>query len=694
MNKIDKNRKKNLKWIFTLLFWFLFEILSTQLSYSQLKTFRVFFIDKGPEKFDKGSALYKKTYESLAPKALSRRSKVLSFDNIISISDAPVYEKYINAVLDLGAKKIHSLKWRNYIVVECDSLISNDIRDLPFVINVNPTSSKLQIQTINSPRSIQKKFDLSQIFIENTIDNCGLFLYGDSFFQNSLMSSDLLHNIGITGDSIIIGVLDNGFKWRNHNATKFSNVIAEFDFVQLDSVTSNQGDDPSNQDGHGTLVFSTIAGYYPGKLIGTASNAKFYLAKTESMKGETRIEEDNYAAAMEWLESLGVDITTSSLAYNNFDSSEEPYHYDQDFNGSSSISASAINEAVKRGVVCLNAAGNSGPSPKTLNTPADADSAITVGALVLSNNSITPTNFSSRGPTATGEIKPDLSALGYKVVCVNPDSSDGFISANGTSLATPLLAGAIAQILSAFPEKKPWEVRKLLYSYASVYPEKDNNIGFGYPDIMKSMKNAGTVIAPPSSYPIDEFQRVVFYIIPDSKLAQEPFLYFKFNSTEVNFKLYKTKFDYQYACDIPISFFINDTALCRLSVSTIQSLREYPYNKDDYFFLIKNMIHYSCGVNPLDFTKFDTDANLIIYPNLIDRNTTTINLSFLLTTSSDAFIRIYNSIGEEVNRQNIYIREAGIGNTEIDVMMLPSGMYYVYLILNNQKSISSFLILR
>ena len=106
------------------------------------------------------------------------------------------------------------------------------------------------------------------------------------------------------------------------------------------------------------------------------------------------------------------------------------------------------------------------------------------------------------------------------------------------------------------------------------------------------------------------------------------------------------------------------------------------------------MIHYPCGVNPLDYQKYETESNLFIYPNLIDVTTSIINLSYLIRSSTDASIRIYNSIGNEVYRQNLNGREAGVGNTEIDVKLLSSGMYFVYFITNTKKSITSFLIVR
>jgi serine protease AprX len=96
-------------------------------------------------------------------------------------------------------------------------------------------------------------------------------------------------------------------------------------------------------------VLSTVAGFQQDSLIGAAPFASFLLAKTEDLPTETRLEEENYAAAVEWAESRGADIISSSLGYSRMDNTDESYTYD-DMNGSLPIVSRAVNDAVKRGV--------------------------------------------------------------------------------------------------------------------------------------------------------------------------------------------------------------------------------------------------------------------------------------------------------------------------------------------------------
>ena len=100
-------------------------------------------------------------------------------------------------------------------------------------------------------------------------------------------------------------------------------------------------------------------------------------------------------------EAFGVDITTSSLGYFYFDSTDQNYTYD-DLNGNTTISARAINKAVSKGVICFSAAGNSGPSPMTMVTPADADSCVAVAAVMLTGKRLQVLHHTDQEAMASG----------------------------------------------------------------------------------------------------------------------------------------------------------------------------------------------------------------------------------------------------------------------------------------------------
>ncbi len=231
--------------------------------------------------------------------------------------------------------------------------------------------------------------------------------YGSSFNQMNLSDVPVVHSKNITGKNVLIGILDSGFDWKQHNSLKDRNVLAEYDFIFNDSVTANQPEDIAGQDSHGTYVFSVLAGFEDSVLIGPAFNASFILAKTEDIRGETHIEEDNYAAALIWMESLGVDITTSSLGYNIFDSGYS-YSY-ADMDGRTTIVTKATNLAFERGVATFTAAGNEGNNSSWggyILAPADAYNIVSVGAVDEFGDIA---GFSSHGPTSDGRIKPEVS---------------------------------------------------------------------------------------------------------------------------------------------------------------------------------------------------------------------------------------------------------------------------------------------
>src|SRR5204862_7850322 len=119
----------------------------------------------------------------------------------------------------------------------------------------------------------------------------------------------------------------------------------------------------------------------PGTFVGTAPKTSFYLFRTEDANSEYPVEEQNWAAAAERADSLGVDVFSVSLGYANFDNSSFNYTY-SNMDGNTTISARAADFASKKGIMVVVAAGNNGAdSWHYITTPADADSVMTVGAV-------------------------------------------------------------------------------------------------------------------------------------------------------------------------------------------------------------------------------------------------------------------------------------------------------------------------
>ena len=439
-------------------------ILSTQV-FTQEKFF-IYFKDKGTENsrsLNKNSAAYIQAVEDLSPKAVERRIKNMGND-FVSYDDLPINKIYTDELESLGIQMIRKLSWFNSVSAYLTSNQRELIIKLPFIKAIVPVK-KLYFQ--NDPW-----LTTDQHLFKDMDNN---YNYGLSLKQMSLSDVPLVHSKNINGQNVLIGILDSGFDWKLHNSLKDRNVIAEYDFIFDDSVTANQPEDDPSQDNHGTYVFSVLAGFEDSILIGPAFNSSFILAKTEDIRNETHIEEDNYAAALIWMESYGVDITTSSLGYNIFDSGYSYLYSDMD--GRTTIVTQAAELSYQRGVSTFTAAGNEGNNSwGYIIAPADGFGTVAVGAVDEFGN---VAGFSSRGPSFDGRIKPEVAAQGVNIFGAIAGTNNGHRFANGTSAATPIASGVAALLLSAYPHLKNTQIRSILLVTSSNSGSPNNQIGYG-----------------------------------------------------------------------------------------------------------------------------------------------------------------------------------------------------------------------
>ncbi|HKC41926.1 MAG TPA: S8 family serine peptidase, partial [Gemmatimonadales bacterium] len=311
-------------------------------------------------------------------------------------------------------------------------------------------------------------------------DTCG-FTSGDNpVLGPSEMPYRQLHlrpltDQGINGTGVRIGIFDTGFDTANPAFSGIT-ITAQHDFVFNDNVVRNEPADVAGAQSHGTSTWSLFAGEVAGRLHGIARGASFLLAKTEDVRSETRVEEDNYVAALEWADSIGVDIVSSSIGYLSFDNGFS--YTPSQLNGDVAVTTVAADMAVQRGILVVTAAGNDGPFSRTLSTPADADSVLTIGA---EDSLGTIAVFSSRGPTADGRIKPDFTAPGVAVCVLTGIDHVG--REDGTSFATPLLAASAALVKQMHPSLLPMELRAAFRSTATKHAAPDTIYGWGRPDV-------------------------------------------------------------------------------------------------------------------------------------------------------------------------------------------------------------------
>ncbi|WP_025702159.1 S8 family serine peptidase, partial [Paenibacillus forsythiae] len=155
----------------------------------------------------------------------------------------------------------------------------------------------------------------------------------------------------------------------------------------------------------------------------------------------------------------------------------------------------AVEQAVKAGLTVVIAAGNAGPGYGTIESPGNSPSAITVGAvddrrsLPQADDRIAP--FSSRGPARFRGNKPDLAAPGVAIISLRsprsrldreyPDQRVGnrYFVMSGTSMSTPIVSGAAAQLLQSNPALTPSRVKRILKKHAFRLKLNPNTAGSG-----------------------------------------------------------------------------------------------------------------------------------------------------------------------------------------------------------------------
>ena len=392
--------------------------------------------------------------------------------------DLSVSNKYVNMLQETGANVLHKSRWLNAVSVLATRSELLKIQALPFVQTLRPIPLYRKenfLGSENNNRSTE---------LPNHLD------YGHAQDQIEQINVHLAHEAGYTGAGIRILVMDTGFDLE-HVVFDSLNLIDQWDVINNDNETANQTneEEDNGQDHHGTIILSVIAGYAPGSLIGPAFDAEYLLAKTEMVEQEIQQEEDNYVAGLEWGEQNGADVVSTSLGYLDW------YTYD-DMDGNTAVTTNAIDIAVGLGMVCVTAAGNEGSDNwYYIIAPADADSVLAVGA-VDANGDLA--YFSSHGPTSDGRIKPEICARGVSTWACSSYDMTGYNNYNGTSLSTPLVAGAAALVIQSHPEWSAMEVRNAIMMTASQNDEPDNDFGYGILDTWEAIQHGVTVTVRPS----------------------------------------------------------------------------------------------------------------------------------------------------------------------------------------------------
>ncbi len=308
-------------------------------------------------------------------------------------------------------------------------------------------------------------------------------------------------DFGVTGDAngaprsygpsdIVIAVIDTGID-ATHVDLDGGKVIGWKDFVNGKAA-------PYDDNGHGTHVSSIAAGEGDGNAAytGVAPGGALVGVKVLDRRGSGTTSDVD--AGIDWViqnkATYGVEIISMSLGSSG----------SSDGTDSTSL---MVNKAADSGITVVVAAGNEGPATYTIGSPAAAEKAITVGAQGdPGHNGFFQAYFSSRGPTADGRTKPDISSPGRYIMAADANTGNGYIEYSGTSMATPFTSGTAALMLAANPALTPLDVKSLLMSTAWDWGPAGKDIDYGqgrldtYEAVKAAGKFTGTGVATPAHY--------------------------------------------------------------------------------------------------------------------------------------------------------------------------------------------------
>lgn len=417
----------------------------------------------------------------LTKKAIDRKSR---HGVIIDSRDVPVNEAYVGLIKNANGITVKSKsKWFNAVHIRgskanIDHLLLNP--SLTFISHIDFADKSLNLKMSAKTRS---KTSNNKFVMENTSVK---FTYGDTQNQVEMIQVDDLHFSDYTGEGITIAVLDASFTNVNtmsafQRLREAGDLLGGYDFV--DRTTDIYAYDPTPVNiSHGTQVLSSMAGYILDRFVGTAPDASYYLYRTEDVNDENPVEESYWVEAVERADSLGVDIINTSLGYKDYSPNYPRYSYSSsDMNGNTAFITKGANIAFEKGLLLVVSAGNSGSAG--VGAPADSPNVLSIGAVNSLGNYA---SFSSVGSVIQPTLKPDVVARGLQPYLIN--INDAIVQNNGTSFSGPILAGGVACLMQALPNKTNTEIMNLVRESGTQYNAPDYQLGFGIPNLYHALE--------------------------------------------------------------------------------------------------------------------------------------------------------------------------------------------------------------
>ncbi|PTR01030.1 subtilisin family serine protease [Mucilaginibacter yixingensis] len=408
----------------------------------------------------------------LSAKAIERRRK----RNIaIDETDLPISSDYIKAIKNVGGTIVAQSKWLGTVsVLTSDQLLVEKYKALPFVKDVTMVWQGKRLSSAPAAYT-----DAPQAGTHNTIVTP--ITYGAAATNITVNNGQALHNNGFTGKGIDIAVIDAGF--INLKSNPYFNNIT----IKGAKSFVYENHDPYAIDDHGVWVTSCMAVNKPGSYVGTAPDANYWLLRTEDEADEYPIEEDYWVNAIEYADSVGVDIVNSSLTYNNDYYIPAAQYKFEDMDGKTATATRAANLAFAKGIFIVCCSGN---ERSWVGTPADSPNVLTIGG-------VTPTgllaSFTAWDVTVDGRVKPDIMSLSSGAAVINTSGSSEMRS--GTSYASPIICGLAACLWQAYPQLTNKDLLDIFRKSGDKADSPAIPFGYGIPDMQKALTLAKTAAA-------------------------------------------------------------------------------------------------------------------------------------------------------------------------------------------------------
>ncbi|MFJ8863457.1 S8 family serine peptidase [Streptomyces sp. NPDC102451] len=281
--------------------------------------------------------------------------------------------------------------------------------------------------------------------------------------SNDQIGSPKAWEAGLTGKGVKVAVLDTGADLTHPD---LAGRVAE-------SKSFIEGQEVADRNGHGTHVSSTVGGSGAGSdglEKGVAPGADLAVGKVLSDAGSGT--ESQIIAGMEWAaKDIDAKIVSMSLGSSEASDGTDPM-------------AQAVNTlSAETGALFVIAAGNRG-APGTIGSPGAADSALTIGAVDSADKAA---SFTSQGPRSGDQaLKPDLSAPGVSILAARSQLVSGtglYTSMNGTSMATPHVAGVAALLAEKHPDWTGAQLKNALMSSSKTLSASSYALGAGRVDV-------------------------------------------------------------------------------------------------------------------------------------------------------------------------------------------------------------------